>query len=281
MSENTRCLGYFGEIDKIMKTNTPVNNVSMRDVKLLFVVSILSFFCMGFSKADTLSVAVAANVQFAFDDLKDEFKKQTGHELKGVFNSSGKFVSQITNGAPFDVFMSADMEYPNVLYQRGFSNAAPKIYAYGSLVLWTNKNMNLQSWQSLLQSDKIRKIAIANPKTAPYGRETIRALKHFKLDARLESRLVYAESISQVNQYVYSGLVDIGFTAKSVVVSTEMQATGQWIDLPLESYTPIAQGVIILKHGRENSPKLAQQFYDFLSTAEAKAIFQKNGYTIP
>lgn len=278
MSENTRC---FGHLSKIMKSNIRESNVYMREAKLLFVVLVLSFLCMGFSKADTLSVAVAANVQFAFKDLKEEFKKQTGHDLKGVFNSSGKFVSQITNGAPFDVFMSADMEYPNVLYQRGFSYAAPKIYAYGSLVLWTNKNMSLQSWQSLLQSDKIRKIAIANPKTAPYGRETIRALKHFKLDAKLESRLVYAESISQVNQYVYSGLVDIGFTAKSVVVSAEMQAIGHWIDLPLESYTPIAQGVIILKHGRDNSPKLAQQFYDFLSTAKAKAIFQKNGYAIP
>ncbi|WP_395007526.1 molybdate ABC transporter substrate-binding protein [Undibacterium sp.] len=264
-----------------MKSNTRESNVCGRDAKLLFVVMVLSFFCMGFSKADTLSVAVAANVQFAFDDLKEEFKKQTGHDLKGVFNSSGKFVSQITNGAPFDVFMSADMDYPTVLYQRGFSNAAPKIYAYGSLVLWTNKNIDLKLWQSLLQSEKIQKIAIANPKTAPYGRETIRALKHFKLDARLESRLIYAESISQVNQYIYSGLVDIGFTAKSVVVSTEMQTTGKWIDLPLESYTPIAQGVIILKHGRDNSPKLAQQFYDFLSTAKAKAIFQKNGYAIP
>lgn len=281
MSENTRYLDYLSEIGKVMKSNIRVDTLLMHDVKLIFLVLILNFFCIGFSKADTLSVAVAANVQFAFDDLKEEFKKQTGHELKGVFNSSGKFVSQIANGAPFDVFMSADMDYPNVLYQRGFSATAPKIYAYGSLVLWTNKNMSLQSWQSLLQSDKIRKIAIANPKTAPYGRETIRALKHFKLDAKLESRLVYAESISQVNQYIYSGLVDIGFTAKSVVVSAEMQAKGQWIDLPLESYTPIAQGVIILKHGRDNSPKLAQQFYDFLSTAKAKAIFQKNGYAIP
>ncbi len=281
MSENTRCFDYLSEIAKIMKCNIRVSNVCMRDVKLLSISFALSFFSMGFSKADTLSVAVAANVQFAFDDLKEEFKKQTGHELKGVFNSSGKFVSQITNGAPFDVFMSADMDYPNVLYQQDFSSAAPKIYAYGSLVLWTNKNIDLQSWQVLLESEKIQKIAIANPKTAPYGRETMRALKFYKLDAAIESRLVYAESISQTNQYIYLGLVDVGFTAKSVVVSAEMRGKGQWIELPVNSYTPIAQGVIILKHGRENAPQMSQQFYEFLSSAKAKAILQKNGYAAP
>lgn len=233
------------------------------------------------SRADTLRVAVAANVQFAFDDLKEEFKKQTGHDLKGVFNSSGKFVSQIVNGAPFDVFMSADMDFPNSLYQQGFSVAAPKIYSYGSLVLWTTKNLDLHSWQSLLQSEKIQKIAVANPKTAPYGKETIRALKYYKLDAALESRLVYAESISQVNQYIYSGVVDLGFTAKSVVVSAEMQGKGRWIELPVNSYTPIAQGVIILKRGRENAPKTSQLFYDFLSSAKAKTLLQKNGYAVP
>ncbi|MBC3872772.1 molybdate ABC transporter substrate-binding protein [Undibacterium sp. LX15W] len=231
--------------------------------------------------ADTLSVAVAANVQFAFDDLKEEFKKQTGHDLKGVFNSSGKFVSQIINGAPFDVFMSADMDFPNSLYQQGFTITAPKIYAYGSLVLWTTKNLDLQSWQSLLQSDKVQKIAIANPKTAPYGKETIRVLKFYKLDVVLEPRFVYAESISQADQYIHSGVVDLGFTAKSVVVSSKMQGKGQWIELPANSYTPIAQGVVILKHGQENAPQASQQFYDFLSSAKAKAILQKNGYAVP
>lgn len=281
MSENTRCLGYLGEIGKIMKSNIPVSDASIRDVKLLFVVLILSFFCIGFTKADTLSVAVAANVQFAFDDLRIEFKKQTGHDLKGVFNSSGKFVSQIANGAPFDVLMSADMDYPNSLYQQGFSDSPPKIYAFGSLVLWTAKSLDLLSWQSLLQGERIHKIAIANPKTAPYGRETMRALKFYKLDAAVESRFVYAESISQTNQYIYSGLVDVGFTAKSVVVSAEMRGKGKWIELPANSYTPIAQGVIILKHGRENAPQVSQEFYKFLSSAKAKAILQKNGYAVP
>lgn len=233
------------------------------------------------SRADNLSIAVAANVQFAFDDLKAEFKKQTGHDIKGVFNSSGKFVSQITNGAPFDMFMSADMEYPQSLYQQGYSSAAPKIYAYGAIVLWTTKSWNLQSWQSLLQSNKIQKIAIANPKTAPYGRETMRVLKHFQLDGQLAVRFVFAESISQVNQYIYSGLVDLGFTAKSVVLSAEMQGKGTWIELPLNSYTPIAQGVIILKHGREHAQQACQQFYDFLSTDKAQAILKKNGYIVP
>lgn len=256
-------------------------NAYLRTLFITMIIMFNSAWIASESRADNVSVAVAANVQFAFDDLKAEFKKQTGHDIKGVFNSSGKFVSQIVNGAPFDVFMSADMEFPTSLYQQGFSFEAPKIYAYGSLVLWTNKNFDLDGWQNLLLSEKIKKIAIANPKTAPYGRETLHLLKHYKLDSRLESRFVFAESISQVNQYIHAGLVDVGFTAKSVVVSEEMKGEGKWLELPLDAYTPIAQGVIILKHGKEHSPAASQQFYDFLSTAKAKAILQKNGYVVP
>jgi molybdate transport system substrate-binding protein len=291
MSENTgrawiliKIIGWSMDSMAIEKINDKfAHNLSAftRVAVVVFGMLVINMVSIASSRADTLSVAVAANVQFVFDDLRLEFKKQTGHDLKGVFNSSGKFVSQIANGAPFDVLMSADMDYPNSLYQQGFSAAPPKIYAYGALVLWTAKNWDLLSWQSLLQGEKIHKIAIANPKTAPYGRETIRALKFYKLDAAVESRLVYAESISQTNQYIYSGLVDIGFTAKSVVVSAEMRGKGQWIELPENSYTPIAQGVIILKHGRENAPQVSQQFYEFLSSAKAKAILQKNGYAVP
>lgn len=233
------------------------------------------------AKADSVHVAVAANMQFAFEELKDEFKKQSGHDLKGVFNSSGKFVNQIKNGAPFDVFMSADMDYPTVLFHEGFSDVPPKIYAYGAIVLWSNKFKDLRGWQAIIQDPKTQKIAIANPKTAPYGREALKTLKHFKLDSIAAPRLVYAESISQVNQYIYSGLVDLGFTAKSVVLSSEMQGKGVWIELPKESYTPIAQGVIVLKHGREKAGNVSKQFYEFLSTAKAKEILQKNGYTVP
>ena len=231
--------------------------------------------------AQTLSVAVAANMQYAFDDIKAEFKKETGHEVQAVLNSSGKFVTQIMNGAPFDVFLSADMEYPEYLHAQGLSTAAPKVVAYGVLVLWTTKNLDLSQWQTLLTSDGVNKIALANPKTAPYGREAMRALTYYKLETKVQGKLVFGESISQTNQYIHSGVADLGFTAKSVVSSAEMKGQGKWIELPSASYQSIAQGAVILKHGKESNGALAQQFYDFLYSAKVHAILERNGYKLP
>jgi molybdate transport system substrate-binding protein len=243
--------------------------------------TIFLMFSASIAAAQTLSVAVAANMQYVFDDIKAEFKKETGHEVQAVLNSSGKFVTQIMNGAPFDVFLSADMEYPEHLYAKGFTTAAPKVYAYGSLVLWTMKNLDLSQWQSLLASDSINKIALANPKTAPYGREAMRALSFYKLDGKVQSRLVFGESISQTNQYIHSGVADLGFTAKSVVSSAEMKGQGKWVELPPASYQAIAQGAVILKHGKETKAALAQQFYDFLYSAKVRAILERNGFILP
>lgn len=238
--------------------------------------------CAGMhTSAAPLSVAVAANVQYVFAEIKSEFKKETGHDLLATYNSSGKFVTQIMNGAPFDVFLSADIEYPEYLSKQGFTANQPKVYAYGALVLWSMKNLDLTQWQTLLASNAIVKIAIANPATAPYGREAMKVLHYYHLDVDLKPRLVYGESISQTNQYIHSGVADIGFTAKSVVSSSEMKGQGSWIELPPSSYQAIAQGAVILKHGKENNALLAQQFYDFLYSAKARMILQKNGYLLP
>jgi molybdate transport system substrate-binding protein len=231
--------------------------------------------------ADTLTVAVAANVQYAFDDLQAEFKKETGHDLKPIYNSSGKFVAQIMHGAPFDVFLSADTEFPEKLYKAGFTSGAPRVYAYGALVLWSMKDLDLTRWQSVLAGPGVAKIAIANPRTAPYGRETIKALKHFKLDETLQPKLVVGESIAQTNQYIHSMAADAGFTAKSVVASPQMKGRGTWIELPKGSYQPIAQAAVILRHGQQTKPQLAQQFYDFVYSAKARAVFERYGYLLP
>jgi molybdate transport system substrate-binding protein len=231
--------------------------------------------------ADTLTVAVAANVQYTFDDLQTEFKRDTGHDLKPVYNSSGKFAAQIMSGAPFDVFLSADMEFPEKLHKEGFTAAAPKAYAYGALVLWTMNDLDLKNWQSTLAGPAVKKIAIANPKTAPYGRETVNALNHLKLYEALRPKFVYGESIAQTNQYIHSKAADAGFTAKSVVASPEMQGQGTWIELPKGAYQPIAQGAVILRHGQQTKPKLAQQFYDFMYSAKARAILERHGYLLP
>jgi len=231
--------------------------------------------------ADPLTVAVAANAEYVFNDLAAEFKKETGQDLKPVINSSGKFVTQIANGAPYDVFLSADMEFPQKLFQQGFATAAPKPYAYGALVVWTMKDLDIHTWDSALTSPAVGKIAIANPLTAPYGREAMKALTKAQLDQRLTPKLVQGESIAQTNQYIYSAVADVGMTAKSVVLAPDMKGKGKWVEVPRELYEPIAQGAVILKHGQDTNPKLAQQFYAFLYSDKARAILDRYGYLLP
>jgi molybdate transport system substrate-binding protein len=246
---------------------------------LLFASLLLAFIVP--ACAESLTVAVAANVQYAFDDLRAAFKKETGNDVQPVYNSSGKFAAQIMNGAPFDVFLSADMTYPEKLHAAGFSTDAPKAYAYGALVLWTMRDLDLNHWQRTLVDPMVAKIAVANPKTAPYGAETLKALTHLKLDTALRPKLVFGESIAQTNQYIYSTAADAGFTAKSVVLSPTMRGKGKWIDLPKGSYQPIVQGAVILMHGQQNHPVLARQFYDFLFSEKSRAIFERYGYLLP
>jgi len=248
------------------------------------VISILFAFLSslyGVVKAESISVAVAANVQYAFEELRTAFKQETGNDALGTINSSGKFVAQISNGAPFDVFISADMEFPEKLYKDGMTTGAPKVYAYGALVLWTTKNIDLSHWQAILTGNQVTHIGVANPKAAPYGRETMKVLTALKLDQILQPKLVFGESIAQTNQYIHSGAVDVGFTAKSVVLSPEMQGKGKWSDIPKSSYQPIAQGAVVLNYGKEHHAKTSQQFYDFLYSAKARSIFERYGYLLP
>lgn len=233
------------------------------------------------ARADTLTVAVAANAEYVFNELAAEFKKESGQDIKPVINSSGKFVTQIVNGAPYDVFLSADMEFPEKLFKDGYATAAPKPYAYGALVVWTMKDLDLHTWQSPLTSAAVMKIAVANPQTAPYGREAMKALAKAKLDQVLAPKLVFGESISQTNQYIFSAVADVGLTAKSVVLAPDMKGKGKWIEVPKDLYEPIAQGAVILKHGQETNPKLAQEFYAFLYSDKARAILERYGYLLP
>jgi len=233
------------------------------------------------ASAESLTVAVAANVKYAFEDLSAEFTRRTGIEVKPVISSSGKLTAQIKSGAPYDVFLSADMKYPGMLFKEGLAVSAPKIYAQGALVLWTTKDADLSRGVAGMADGGVQKVAIANPKLAPYGRETIKALDHYQVRAAVEPKLVYGESISQVNQYIDTQSVDVGFTSKSVVLSPVLQGKGKWVEVPKESYDPIAQGVVILRHGQSENGEAARKFYGFLFTPAAQGIFDKYGYTLP
>ncbi|MBV8665827.1 MAG: molybdate ABC transporter substrate-binding protein [Burkholderiaceae bacterium] len=229
--------------------------------------------------ADPLNIAVAASLQYVFKDLQAEFKKVSGQDVHASFNASGKFAAQIMNGAPFDVFLSADVEFPAKLYEAGFAVEKPKVYAFGALVLWTMKNLDLRDWGRTVSAAGLGKIAVANPQTAPYGRATMTALSRAGLDAVVKDKLVFGESIAQTNQYIYSGVADVGFTAESVVLSPELAGKGKWVALPRNAYEPIAQGVVILKHSQQANAALARQFVDFLFSGAARTILANAGYT--
>ncbi len=231
--------------------------------------------------AEAITVAVAANVKFAFEDLSVAFTKETGIAVKPIVSSSGKLTAQIKHGAPYDVFLSADMRYPASLHKAGLAVAAPQVYAHGTLVLWTRQNTDLSKGIALVADTSIRKVAIANPKLAPYGKQAMKALDYYQLTTTVLPKLVYGESISQVNQYIDLKAVDIGFTAKSVVLSPKLKGRGTWVEVPNESYQAIAQGLVVLKHGAQHHANAAQLFATFMQTKTAQNILVHYGYQLP
>ncbi|MDR2219451.1 MAG: molybdate ABC transporter substrate-binding protein [Methylobacillus sp.] len=248
------------------------------------LLAVALLFTHALAHAEILTVAVAANMKFVFGDLAAVFTKESGIAIQPVYNSSGKLVAQVREGAPYDVFLAADMEFPAKLVESGQAAAKPEIYAYGKLVLWTlNDKLDLGSL-AVLRDARVRKIAIANPKVAPYGRLAMNVVhgianNHGKSpSADIMSKLVYAEDIAQVAMLVDSGNADVGLTAKSLLMSSENARRGYWMDIPGDE---VAQGAVILKYGQSKHGEAARKFYDFLYSARARAILEKFGYGLP
>ncbi len=223
--------------------------------------------------AQELKIAVAANAQFVMQSLSKAFQQQSGIRVTPIVSSSGKLTTQIQQGAPYDIFLSADTDYPETLFKAGLTVEKPYIYGYGSLVLWAPDLPRLKRL-SQLTGESVRHIAIANPATAPYGEAAVSLLKYHKLWDALQPKVVHGESIAQVNQYVTSGAAEAGFTAKSVVLAPDTK--GYWLDVPPPGYAPIAQGVVILK--RTQQMKEARQFIQFLRSSTGRRILQQYGY---
>lgn len=231
----------------------------------------------GSQKKEKLTIATASNMQFVISELIQSFTDQTGIECESIVSSSGKLTAQIMQGAPFDIFVSADLKYPSKLYEEGFTTGKPSVYAYGRLVLWS-MSANLKPSIDLLSSTYIHHIALANPKTAPYGVAAIETLRHYNIYDNIESKLVYGESISQTNQFIISNAAEIGFTAKSVVLSPQMKESGHWLEVDPSIYSPIAQGVVLLNY-EGGYPEKAKAFLDFILSKKGKEILNKFGYS--
>lgn len=243
----------------------------------------LSFLCLtllhGCQQSPRLQVAVAANVQYVAQALKEAFEKETGVDLELIVNSSGKITAQVEQGAPYDVFLSADTKYPQALYAKGLTIGRPRVYGYGKLIVWTNRFANVHLPLPVLLTKDNSKVAIANPETAPYGQAALQVLAHYGIKEKLRDRLVLGESISQVNQYVLSGAVELGFTAQSVVREPAMKGEGSWVEVDSAAYAPIAQSAVLLRSSASReSAEQARQFYAFLFSPKAQLILKRFGY---
>ncbi len=231
--------------------------------------------------ADKINIAVAANVSYAMDELKAEFTKlHPNTKVQVTLGSSGKLTAQIKNGAPYGLFMSANMKYPQTLYSDKIAITKPIVYAQGALAFLSVKKQNFDKGINLLSAEKIKKIAIANPKTAPYGIAAAQALKNAGIYEKIKKKFVYGESISQTVTYTVMA-ADIGIIAKSSLYSSKMTQFKKdinWVAIDTNLYEPIKQGIVILKNGA-NSPAY-RAFYDFMLSEKAKEILKKYGYIL-
>lgn len=231
--------------------------------------------------AGQINIAVAANVSYAIGDLIKEFNKTNPHtEVLVTLGSSGKLTAQIKNGAPFHLFMAANMKFPQALYDEKMAITKPIVYAQGSLAMLSSKELDFSQGIEIVAQKEIEKIAIANPKTAPYGAAALEAITNAKLLSSVESKFVYAESISQTVSYAITA-ADIGFIAKSSMYSDKMSKYKEnvnWASVDSSLYTPIDQGVVLTSMAKENLE--AKAFYEFILSSKAKEIFKEYGYIV-
>lgn len=246
-------------------------------MKKVFLVLLLS---LGVRAAE-INIAVAANVSYAIDELKAVFARtHPDTKVRVTLGSSGKLTAQIKNGAPYGLFMAANMKFPAALYQDGVAVTKPVVYTQGALAYLSATPRDFSKGIALVTEKEIGKIAIANPKTAPYGTAAVEAMKKGGVYDAVKRKLVYAESISQTVTYIVIA-ADVGFIATSSLYSPKMaqyKENVNWASVDPKLYTPIKQGIVLLKNGEKNAEYKA--FYDFILGDEAKAIFRKYGYIV-
>lgn len=228
-------------------------------------------------RAADVSVAVAANFAAPMNALAEEFARDSGHRVKLSFASSGKFYAQIRNGAPFEVLLSADEETPARLEAEGLAVPGSRFtYAIGRLVLWSADAQSVDSQAEVLRHGRFRKLAIANPKLAPYGKAAFEVLQGLGLYAALSGKLVQGENIAQTHQFVASGNAELGFVAASQVMKNGRLDSGSAWPVPERLHSPIRQDAVMLARGRNNPAAMALLAY--LKTDKARTIIAAHGY---
>jgi molybdate transport system substrate-binding protein len=255
----------------------------MKKVYLFIISMVLAFF--GTTPpllAGQVTITAASDLQYAMKDLIAAFElKNPGDHISAVYGSSGKAVSQIENGAPYDMFFSADISYPEKLKKSGMAISEPKPYAVGRITLWATKKsgLDVRKGIALLSDPKIKTIAIANPEHAPYGRIAKEVLEHEKVYDKLKNKLVLGENIQQTAQFVMAGAADAGMIAYSLVLAPALAKVGNYYLIPTTTHQPIVQGYVLLKQATGNTT--AAKFEQFIASHAARTVFTKYGFILP
>jgi molybdate transport system substrate-binding protein len=238
---------------------------------------LLSSACAPQPRPHTLSIAAAADLNFALEEISREFRKlQPAIDLQIAYGSSGNFYSQLRNHAPFDVFLSADVEYPRKLAQEGFAGAdSVFVYAVGRIVVWVPAPSPLDP-ATALQSNAVRHLAIANPRHAPYGRAAELAMRSLGVYDSVEGKLVLGENIAQTLQFIQSGAADAGIVALSLAIAPPVRGQGRYWEIPLGAYPRMEQGGVILKESAD-----ARAFRSWLLAPEGRSLLKRYGFFLP
>src|SRR5437870_5807713 len=230
-----------------------------------------------------ITVAAAADLNAALNQIAADYQKRTGKQARLVFGASGNLFSQIQNGAPFDLFLSADLDYPKKLVDAGLADGS-SLYTYGigRLILWVPASSPLDVQHrgvQVLLDPRVKKIAIANPQHAPYGRAAVAALRNLGIYDKISDRLVLGENVSQATQFVESGNAQAGIVAYSHAVAPAMKDKGKYWEFPADSYPRLEQAAVMLSHSQHK--KEAAEFLDYLKTPEAISVLRQFGFSIP
>jgi len=252
----------------------------MKKITLLFIAFIFAT-AFAVQNNEKITIVVAVNMKSAMDSIVTIYKLQNPKtNVQVIYGASGKFYEQIVNGAPFDMFFSADMNYPTKLKDNNLTASKVKLYAVGRLAVWSKKiNPNTNQINTLTDAS-IKKISIANPATAPYGAKAVESMQYYKIYNKIKPNLVYGENIAQAAQFVSFGAADVGIIALSECLSPNLKKEGGnfWV-IPQESHQPLEQGCVILKQAKDNAS--ANIFFNFIFSEKAKQILTYYGYSFP
>ena len=238
------------------------------------------------TRAEELLVAAASSLNYAMKELIHQYRVESGQAVGLSLGSSGSFYAQMIHGAPYDLFFSADVEYPRKLVEAGAAETGSlTVYATGTLGLWVPSESPIdldKEGIDALRHPSVRKVAIANPRHAPYGRAAVMVLEHFGTSEDLQPKLVYGENVLQAAQFVRTGAVEIGLIALSLVASPSMKGHGRHWEIPIEAYGPLEQGAVILKKSRtRGNHDAAKAFLDWVLSTRGRAILQRHGFLPP